>query len=109
MAQQGLGSDHFPRGFGGAKTPDTRRRIALLTPGHPNPHRDRFFVASAAKKIQHSARRPQACPQHKHAHNTRNMAVGLSAQSRIGTVRYTGQAVIFGGEALVRQAAIRVA
>jgi hypothetical protein len=26
----------------------------------------------------------------KHARNTRNMAIGLPAQSRIGTVRYKG-------------------
>jgi hypothetical protein len=26
----------------------------------------------------------------KHARNTRNMTIGLSAQSRVGTVRYAG-------------------
>jgi len=71
-----------------ARPPDTRRRIALLTRRHPRAHRDRFFAASAAQKIL-ALPAPTGATR-KHARNTRNMAIELSAQSRIGTVRYTG-------------------
>jgi hypothetical protein len=72
-----------------ARPPDRRRRIPLLTRRHPKAHRDRFFAASAAQKVL-ALPAPTGATR-KHARNTRNMAMELSAQSRIGTVRSRGQ------------------
>jgi hypothetical protein len=71
-----------------ARPPDTRRRIALPTRRHPKAHRHRFFAASAAQKIP--VLRATTGATRKHVRNTRNMAIGLSAQSRIGRVRFMG-------------------